>query len=418
MYRARFIIGVGGFGLWMALQSHCLLAQLGPGGGPAANAEQKAEKSLLPEAAKASSEAKPPELCQCSSQSDSISVERINRALRGPLHSNGLDFVNTPLKDIAEQLATDYEIPIQLDKAAMDEIGVNAEQPVDINLHGVSLQSALKIMLKNIQLTYVIRDEVLFITSPDAAEKDLKVCVYNVSELVGKDGSSDLDTVADVIRSCVLTDTWSANGGGQSEVRTIEPDLLVISQTASAQEQVRDLLNAIRKSHQQGDTTPTNAAKIAVKHKNVVTRSYTLKMNPSNNPNELSRQIRDLIVSALPEETWSGRLADGQGVLLEVFHDRIVVRQTPAVQEKVEKVLTDSGIATPTQQPNSPGMPGGFGGISGGLGESSGRFGGKPGPGFGGGGFGRGGALINASPSSGPESAVGVAPAPASDEGK
>ena len=110
--------------------------------------------------------------------------QRIDKALRSPLHTNGLDFVETPLKDVVEQMATDYGIPIQLDKPALDEVGVNEDQPVSVNLHNVSLRSALRLMLKNMQLTYIIQDEVLMITTPDAAQKNLVVKVYPVADLV------------------------------------------------------------------------------------------------------------------------------------------------------------------------------------------------------------------------------------------
>jgi hypothetical protein len=392
MSTARQIITVVGLGLCTALQSQCLHAQFEGGRSSAGNEPAKAEKSLLPEAAKESaSEQKSTPICQCVSEADSASVQQIERALHGPLHSNGLDFVDTPLKDLAQQLQDDYGIPIQLDKAAMDEAGINEDQPVDISLHKISLQSALKIMLKKINLTYLIRDEVLLITTPDAASRDLKVCVYNVGDLVG-DRGSDLESVADVIRSCIATDTWAKNGGGQAEIRAIKPDMLVISQTSDIQNQVRDLLSTVHKIHEQGDATSNAAVKsAATKHDEVVTRSYVLQMNPTNETSSMRPQIRELIVNALPDETWAGRLADGQPVLLEVFHDRIVVRQTPAVQQKVEKILIDSGIATPAapSQPNSLGAASGFGMM---------------------GGPGGVGGFLNAQPDAGPEGRPGAAP--------
>jgi hypothetical protein len=88
------------------------------------------------------------------------------------------------LKDVVEGLATDYGIPVQLDQPALDEVGINADQPVTVNLHNVSLRSALRLMLKNLQLTYIIQDEVLMITTPDAAQKQLVVKVYPVADLV------------------------------------------------------------------------------------------------------------------------------------------------------------------------------------------------------------------------------------------
>ncbi|MFO0791825.1 MAG: VWA domain-containing protein [Pirellulales bacterium] len=110
--------------------------------------------------------------------------QRIERALRSPLHATGLDFVETPLKDVISQLQEDYGIPIQIDNAALEEVGVNTDEPVTVNLRNVSLRSALRLMLKNVQLTYIVQDEVLMITTKDAAEKNLVVKVYPVADLV------------------------------------------------------------------------------------------------------------------------------------------------------------------------------------------------------------------------------------------
>jgi hypothetical protein len=332
-----------------------------------------------------------------------------------------LDFVDTSLGDVVQSLSADYGIPIQLDKSALNEVGVGPDQQVSISIHNISLRSAMRLMLHSLQLTYLIRDEVLIITTPDAAEKDLTVCAYNVSGMLGAQGS-DLDSVAEMIRSCVSTETWAKNGGGQAEIRAIKPDLLVISQTSAVHEEIRDLLSAIRKVHGQGGVAPSATNKSAEgKHDEVVTRSYVLQMNPTNETNALRSQVRDLIVNALPDEMWAGRLVDGQSVLLSVFHDRIVVRQTPAVQEKVERILGDSGIATPSSAPNSPGAPGMMGGPGGGVfrsGLDAGPEGAGPpasgspfggpggfGPWFGGGGEGAG-------------SPAGFAPSPAPSRGE
>ena len=53
-----------------------------------------------------------------------------------------------------------------------------------VNLHNITLRSALRLMLKNLQLTYIIQDEVLMITTPEEAEKQLVVKVYPVADLV------------------------------------------------------------------------------------------------------------------------------------------------------------------------------------------------------------------------------------------
>ncbi len=162
MGKAKYLTCVGGFGLCFALQNLSMHAQpgFGPAGPPAVENGSKEEKSLLPEAArpKASDDKKQAEICQCGSESESASVEKIERALRGPLHSNGLDYVNTPLKDVIQGLMSDYSIPIQLDEAALQEVGVNGDQGVTITVGKVSLRSGLRLMLKTLQLTYIIQE--------------------------------------------------------------------------------------------------------------------------------------------------------------------------------------------------------------------------------------------------------------------
>ncbi len=297
--------------------------------------------------------------CTCADNENSAIIAKIKRALHAPLHSQGLDFRETPLKDVVTQLQDDYGIPIQIDTPALDEVGISADEPVTVKLHNISFRSALELMLKNYNLTYVIEDEVLIITTPDAAEKDLKTCVYDVGTMVGNRGVH-LDALVDAIQACVASETWAANKGGQSEIRAIGPDLLVISQTAAVHDEVRGLLAAIRKSlnkDEERSASASNAAK-APNHE-VLTRWYRLQLNPTNDVNAMRSQVRELITKSLPDETWSGRLTDGQGVALTVFQDRVILRQTPAVQEKVKRLLEDSGVATSAQvTAGAPGIPG------------------------------------------------------------
>ena len=70
-------------------------------------------------------------------------------------------------------------------RAALDEIGISVEEPVTFSISGISLRSALRLMLQPLQLTYLIQDEVLLITTPEAADQQLLICVYDVREIVG-----------------------------------------------------------------------------------------------------------------------------------------------------------------------------------------------------------------------------------------
>jgi hypothetical protein len=84
-----------------------------------------------------------------------------------------------------------------------------------------------------------------------------------------------------------------------------------------------------------------------------------LRLKRSDKSDNLGRELRALIVQSLPDERWTGRLDDGRAVALTVLPDRIVVRHKQSVQDEVEELLTDSGVAVLS----GPGTTGGGGGI-------------------------------------------------------
>src|SRR4029078_11048296 len=95
-----------------------------------------------------------------------------------------VDFVEQPLKDAMMYLGDLHKIPIVLSQKKLEEASVSLDTPVTKTLRGVTLRSALRLILKDLELTYVIRDEVLQITTPEDAESQLITKVYPVGDLV------------------------------------------------------------------------------------------------------------------------------------------------------------------------------------------------------------------------------------------
>jgi tetratricopeptide (TPR) repeat protein len=112
------------------------------------------------------------------------SEQRIGTALSGPLTAAGLDFVETPLEEVVAFLQDEYDIPIVVDTPELDDVGIDPSEPISVNLRNITLRSALRLMLSRIDLTYVIQDEVLLITTPEKAETILIPKVYPVADLV------------------------------------------------------------------------------------------------------------------------------------------------------------------------------------------------------------------------------------------
>src|SRR5581483_3575519 len=95
-----------------------------------------------------------------------------------------LDFADQPLSDVIEYLQQRHEINIQLDNKALSDAGVGSDTPITRSIKNITLRSALKLLLSELDLTYVIRNEVLMITSKTEAENMLSTRVYPVGDLV------------------------------------------------------------------------------------------------------------------------------------------------------------------------------------------------------------------------------------------
>jgi hypothetical protein len=324
-----------------------------------------AERSVLAESMLSAAEPAA-DFCRCVVGTHSPIVTKMEKALGSPLRSAGLGFSDAPLQQVARVIEEEYGFPVRLDVPALDEIGISPEEPVTFSMSDISLRSALRLMLKHLQLTYIIRDEVLLITTPEAADQELIICVYDVREIVGTAKDQSVDQLIDAIVSCVSTDTWAENGGGEAEVRWIKPGFLVVSQTQAVHEEIRALLATIRdvRAHRSVDG-PDPADSAAADANRVNTQYYALEMSDAASSGAVRQQIYSLITDSLPDERWNGKLGDGQSVVLSILPDRVVLRHKPAVQEKVQALLTDSGLSAPSATAKGRGGRGGQAGGSG-----------------------------------------------------
>ena len=64
-----------------------------------------------------------------------------------------------------------HAIPIVLNAKKLEEAGVNIDTPVTKRLKGLTLRSALNLLLDDLELTYAVQNGVLMITTEDAQGK-------------------------------------------------------------------------------------------------------------------------------------------------------------------------------------------------------------------------------------------------------
>ena len=95
-------------------------------------------------------------------------VEKVRKALATPTK---MEFVDTPLSDVAAYLKDLHGIEIQLDGQALGKAGVTADTPISLELKGVPLAAALQLIDDKFkELKLVVRDYGILVTTPEEAE--------------------------------------------------------------------------------------------------------------------------------------------------------------------------------------------------------------------------------------------------------
>jgi hypothetical protein len=156
-----------------------------------------------------------------------------------------IDFVEQPFKDAVLYLSELHNIPLILAADKLEEASVSVSTPITKTLRGVSLRSALRLILKDLELTFAIRDQALVITTPEDAESHERTVGYRVRDITQTpEGFSDVGSLGELIWSTIAPDRWGdGNGGGP---RTAGDDWLVIDQTDEIHEQIAALLATLR----------------------------------------------------------------------------------------------------------------------------------------------------------------------------
>lgn len=237
--------------------------------------------------------------------------DRIEQSLkkRVSLHEDG-----APLGQVLDKIAALAGINIVRDDRGLEDEQVSSTTPVTINVEGIMVKSVLNLILDDLNLGYMIKDEALKITSRIRQQGDLDTITYPVADLVtpipnvvsagngfnpmnslanlpanafnapqmsvpnggsnfgqafaqvgaggamggngggletGRRGSAesgyDFDSLTELLTSTIAPSSWE-EAGGAGAIRRNETTLsLVIRQTQRVHEEIRDLLEQLRR---------------------------------------------------------------------------------------------------------------------------------------------------------------------------
>lgn len=96
-----------------------------------------------------------------------------------------LSFVDRPLSEVMDYLSKLAAVNIYLDEQGLNQEGIDPSTPVTIEVRQpIMLKSALNLILEPLHLSYVIKDEVLKITSEQLRDGEVYFETYSVADLV------------------------------------------------------------------------------------------------------------------------------------------------------------------------------------------------------------------------------------------
>jgi hypothetical protein len=152
----------------------------------------------------------------------------ILRALNSPIKAQ---WRNSALRDVIEYLSTVSGQVLFIDKRAMEELNLTEESPVSFFApREVTMRTALRKILQDNGMTYVVKDEVIYITSQQRAKDMMVTKTYYVGDLttgLGPLGNplqvgpliaaqqemENARIIADMIKEQLDPSSWQGGGG-------------------------------------------------------------------------------------------------------------------------------------------------------------------------------------------------------------
>jgi serpin B len=223
---------------------------------PSKDAKPEAASTVAPASAAAPAPAAPSaeELSKgIAAHRPSAKERAIEQALDAPC---ALDVDKTPLGELCAKIAHKHKVRVFIDAKALEDAGQNDQVELSWDAPELKLRSALNQLLGQLGLAWTIRDESLVISTHEKLSQRLELRVYEVADLIDED--DHIDSLIDGIKSTVAPTSWNDVGGPGSFADYIRggAELLIVSQTREVQEEIAELLTALRATRSRTAWTP------------------------------------------------------------------------------------------------------------------------------------------------------------------
>lgn len=273
-----------------------------------------------------------------------------------------LDFADAPLGDVCAFIADRQQLPIHVDQRGLESAGFGIDSPVTLKVTNAPLCELLRELLDPMELTYVVRDHVVFVTSREESLKECRWRVYAMADLADSEDDEEAAEQLDALNQLIQTHTgnpgpgWMDDGevGAVSSVALARS--LVISTTDEVHDEVQRLLSEIRRRRRAAAAPPASPAYEQRAYRWVKTDDGQAVIEP--------KELLELIRESLPKGHWK-REPRQVGELY-------IIEQTPRGHRDIQRAMQRLGI--PLLR-NGGGLGGGLGpSLGGGMGGGGGFF--------------------------------------------
>ena len=260
----------------------------------------------------------------------------------------------TPLEKAVQQLAEKAQADIRLDTHALRKTDIRQRRPITLSLTDRKLKTVLQAMLIDLELTWILRDGVLWLTTHEEAETFCKTAVYDVRDLCRDEAESE--ALVEAITSQAQPTSWDQVGGSGS-AQVPKPGTLVVANTESVLGEVLDLLETYRtalrssKARKRPEDDPKRIITVYYRmHTGVAMDLLTLlptlvrpeSWRKEGNP-EAAGEI--ILVHSAPDlsnigaTTTTTSETEQSAHRLAIARSVLIIRQTRAGHDEIEKVI-------------------------------------------------------------------------------
>lgn len=182
----------------------------------------------------------------------SSAERRIRAALS---ETTSIDVINRPLEEFIADLAQEHDLQAALFHKKLEESGVSRNSPITLRLKDVSLRSVLVAVLDPLDLGFVIRNDMLLVTSWEDAELELAAIAYPVHDLVAGKAGPDFDSFIELVTCTIEPATWN-DVGGPGAIVGVSRGWLIVDQTDEIHAQLEALIRNLRRVLAEGEPGP------------------------------------------------------------------------------------------------------------------------------------------------------------------